>query len=170
LPEAQLIEYIGTIDFKFKYFIIPDDKLYFVDKDKTTLTYVTNFDFPPQFLFNKYIFRIPTINAHNIKLDFQESIIIPPNNKHTFAPVSKISETDEYLEVCYIFWNNELVNEISDSDALVKLNPDYTYSFITKFSLQYETFRVEWLIAIILSSLVAILGFIGGALWAKKAK
>lgn len=163
-----------TSDLKLKFFIKATSNLYFIDQNKTTLKYKSDFNLEQQNLFFKYVFRIPTINAHNVQLYFQKSSIKQPDSESFPIPISKIYETDEYLEISYIFWNGELIDEIvtipDDSEFLIKLKPNSTYIFDTIFSIKYETFRVEWLIAIMLSSLVAILAFIGGAIWGKEEK
>jgi hypothetical protein len=157
-------------DLKFKFYIIPLSELLSIDGNTTTTSYQSDFYLQKDHLFYKYIFRVPTVNAHNIRLDFQDSALLLPDQTHILLPLSKVYETDEYLEITYIFWNDELVNQIlrlEEKKLLTRLRPDATYIFRTKFSIEYETFREEWLIAIVLSSIVAILAFVGGALWGK---
>ena len=109
------------------------------------------------------------VNAHNINLEFELSQIQSGKNV-TWAPVSNIYETDEYLEIHYSFWNKYLVDKIPIEDKNIVTSVDYNrdYNFVTKFYIEYETFRYEWFIAIFISSIVAIFSFVGGALWVKK--
>lgn len=158
---------------KFKFYVIPLSGLLSLDRNGTTARYRSDFYLRRDELFHKYIFRVPTVNAHNIQLDFRDSALLLPDKTHILTPISKVYETDEYLEITYIFWNDDLVNQVltlEETELLTRLMPNGTYIFTTKFSIGYETFREEWFIAIFLSSVVAIFAFVGGALWGKGQK
>lgn len=167
-----------SAEIKFKYYFKPSYKFINIDNNNTNIQFNTNFYLNYDTLYEKYIFRIPTVNAHNLRLNFGRSQIQDTYQNNTWrnvtwAPVSKIYETDEYLEISYTFWNDYLVDKISlpkNEKFLTRLTPNENYYFVTHFSIEYETLREEWLIAIILSSIVAIFAFIGGALWVNREK
>lgn len=158
-------------EIRLKFYYKPPYDFINTDNNRINIKFKTTFELHDDYLYEQFIFRIPTVNAHNLILNFEQSKI--QNNQNViWAPISKIHDTDEYLEISYIFWNNNLVNKITFEDEifLTKIKPNEKYSFISKFYIQYETLREEWLIAIILSSIITIFAFIGGALWAKRKK
>ena len=166
MKELTLYE---STEFRLKYKVKPSEGFIEINDYQTSVSCINNFHLSQDHLYDKYIFRIPMVNAHNLHIEFELSQL--QNGKNvTWAPVSKIYETDEYLEIRYSFWNKYLVDKIpiEDEDIITSVNYNSDYSFVTKFVIEYETFRYEWFIAILISSIVAIFSFIGGALWVKK--
>lgn len=159
-----------STDLRLKYYAKYPPEILFFDKNTTSLKFQTDFNLKPNDLFKQYIFRVPAVNAHNIKLNFQNSLLIAPNNTLNNAPASGVYATDKYIEVSYVFWNIDLLRQVVLDEGKISLGliPNAKYIFINFFSIEYETIRWEWVVAIILSSVVAVFAFIGGALWGKR--
>ncbi|MDO9097734.1 MAG: hypothetical protein Q7U60_06400, partial [Candidatus Methanoperedens sp.] len=93
-----------STELKFKFNAkIPPNVLSF-DKNNATFEYNSDFNLEPYDLFVQYVFRVPTANAQNIKLNFINSVLNNPNNIITSAPVSEVYATNKYLEISYLFW------------------------------------------------------------------
>lgn len=161
----------GYKEIKLKYYIISPSVYFSFDEESKILSYATDFNLGGEMLYREFIFRMPAVNAHNILLSFKSSGIVALNTEKSLnsfpASVSRIYSTDEYIDVNFLFWNGILAEKVVLNELEFSLNPG-KYIFQNKFTIQYETFRWEWVMAIILSSVVAIITFIGGALWVKR--
>lgn len=154
-------------DIMLKFYSKPPTEFLKFNNNTKSVNDVTDFVLLPNILYSQYIYRIPSVNAHNIVLNFQNPVLISPDNTLTGTPASRIYATDEYLEVSFVFWNRYLVNQVIRDKIPFTLIPNAKYIFIDDFSIEYETFRWEWIITIILSSVLAIFTFIIGAKWGR---
>lgn len=159
---------------KLDYYIkpTPDLLVYNNDKDTWNISYTTSFFMNQNVLFNSYIFRVPISNAHNTKLEFQNSVIKFPDNNLSGAVVSEIFVTDKYVEVNYVFWNDALVNQIITNDDLKFPNRlkagNYTYSFQNIFSIGSDSVRIDWILQAVVVAILLTITFYLGTLWQRK--
>ncbi len=172
LKQKKNITINKSTDIRLKYDTKVNPVIFSFDKNTKTLKLQENFNLSPDNLFKQYTFRVPTANAYNIKLNFQNSFLKSQNNGLNNTPVSGIYATDKYVEVSYVFWNENLSHQVvlDYEKTPLELSPNTDYLFTNTFSIEYDTVRYDWLVTIALSSIIAIFTFIGGALWGKRKK
>ncbi|MFA4934202.1 MAG: hypothetical protein WC568_00025 [Candidatus Methanoperedens sp.] len=172
IKQKKILTINKSTDFRVKlYAKLPPEFISF-DKNTTSVKFQTDFNLKPSDLFRQYIFRVPAVNAHNVKLNFQNSRLIAPNNSLNSAPVSEVYATDKYIDVSYVFWNTYLLIQVvlDEGKISVGLTPNTNYIFQNFFSIEYETIRWEWVIMIVVFSIVATFAFYRGVKWGEREK
>lgn len=158
-----------STDLMFKYSIKPSSKFILFDKNITTLIYQSDFILKSDQLYRQYIFRVPAVNAQNIRLKFENSMIKFPDNTITNAQVSRIYSTDKYVEISYIFWNDYLIQKIILDNIKFSLTPNNKYIFQNIFSIQYDTVKWYWIVQAIVVAILLTITFYLGTLWQRKS-
>lgn len=158
------LKVINTTDIKFTFLNKQPSDVFSFKNNSVMVQFTTINSIIKGVLFNQIIFRIPTVNAQNINIDFHNSIFKNSENILTGAPISKIFATDKYIDVSYIFWNDNMVNQIIESNRLIltKIPENDVRKFQTQFVIEYDTVRVDWIIeSIIVAILLTITFYLG---------
>lgn len=162
-----------TTDLKFIFLNKqPGDLIFSYKKNSIMVRFTADISIIEHLLFRQFIFRVPTVNAQNIKIDVHNSVFKDSKNILTGAPISKISTTDKYIDINYIFWNDGMVNQIikSNRSILTKKRGNEGEEFQTEFSIEYDTVRVDWIIqAIVVAILLTVTFYFGERNGKKKA-
>lgn len=169
IHQKKNISNYKSTDLRFKFNIKPNSQFMFVNKNITTLTYQSDFILRIDQLYTQYIFRVPAVNAQNIKLKFQNSFFKLPDNNITNVPVSRIYSTDKYVEINYVFWNDYLVHKIILDDIKFSLYPNIRFIFQNTFSIEYDTVRWDWILQAVVVAILLTITFNLGTLWQRKS-
>ncbi len=172
VKQKKIITINKSTDFMLKYETNFNSVVNSFDKNTvSTLKLYENFSLNPDNLFMQYIFRVPTANAHNIKLNFQSSILKSPNNDLINAPVSGVFATDKYVEISYVFWNENLSRQVVlDYEKIpLELSPNMDYLFENIFSIKYDTVRWDWILQAVVVAILLTITFYLGTLWQRKS-
>ncbi|MCX9014354.1 MAG: hypothetical protein OIN89_06130 [Candidatus Methanoperedens sp.] len=176
---------INTTDLKFIFLNKRSNESFRFNKTGVKVMFSTVSSNIENVLFQQFIFRIPTPNAENIKIDFHNSVmavydanspikLVTESNSSTkllAVPISKISTTDKYIDVNYIFWNDDMVNQIIKTNRLIplKIRGNEKIVFQTEFEIEYDTVRVDWIIQAIVVAILLTITFYLGTLWERKS-
>lgn len=160
-----------SVDIKLIFYIQPLTKFYDINNNTAKIVYSYSSTITPDELYEQYIFRVPTINAQNAKLQFDESNMYDSKNIHYFLPISKLYITDKYVEIGYIFWNNDMFNKsFNYSRRLISLSPNSQFNFQTRFTVEYDPFRIDWIIQAVVFAILLTVTFYLGTLWQRRSR